>query len=106
MPHDEDPAEPEIVQETKEDRAIRSLEEVRALLRRNNALMERVCPLLEKAEQAGLLDGNPAGQPRTMKDYMGQGLLRGKFDGLLGTLQKAIEGGLDPKLPNPRRRRR
>jgi len=103
------PATPEVVYETKEDRAIRSVEEVKALLQRNNALLERAIPLLERADAAGLLDVKPGapGRPRSLGEFVGQALVTGKFDGILRHVERSVDnvmkGGV-PKTSAARRR--
>lgn len=83
MPRDE--SEPEIVTPTQR---VTDLEDP---LREHNALLARYGPVMEQMVKL-LAQGATPGK-LGLVDYLGQGLMGGKFDGLLGEVAQSVRRG-------------
>lgn len=92
---------PEVVYGRREQQVERSVDELKALLRENNALLRQYGPALQEFKDR--VETMPQTK-RGLGDYMGQALVSGKFDGLI----EALGGTLRPRkgLVNPGRRKR
>lgn len=93
----------DVVYETREDRAERSVEELKALLKQNNALLTEFGPSV-KAFVDAMREGR--GPKRGVVDYLGSALLAGKFDAVIEDVRQVLRPVVEETVRNPPRRRR
>lgn len=106
MPRDED-----VEYVSRENRAENSVEELKTLLREQNALLREFGPSM-KEFVAAIREGRS--RKRGLGEYLGEALVGGKFDGLLDEVKGAlgvriretIGEPVDPDAPRPPSRRR